>query len=190
VAGAAALVWGQCPGKTVQEIRQVLESTAQDLGPSGRDNKFGHGLVRADLAYNSYKDGGGNVDLSGTYFIRSTKFGTHIHFQNNGNLDMTQNQLSHEQIEIKTLGNDKYSLKSKTHDEMYLRVPGAGADVLAITQMFVGDQEQFYILRYSTGKYTIKSAYFGNYIRGKTGEDIVTQTCIGIEEQFDLIPIN
>jgi serine protease len=62
VAGVAALVWSQCPGKTAQEIRQVLESTAQDLGPLGRDNKFGHGLVRADLAYNNCKESGGNVD--------------------------------------------------------------------------------------------------------------------------------
>jgi hypothetical protein len=62
VAGVAALVWSQCPGKTAQEIRQVLESTAQDLGSSGRDIKFGNGLVRADLAYNSCKEGGGNDD--------------------------------------------------------------------------------------------------------------------------------
>ncbi len=83
-------------------------------------------------------------------------------------------------------------VKSKTHDEMYLRVPGAVVDVSAIAQTFVGDQEQFYISRDSTGKYTIKPAYFGNYIRGQGGEggDIVTQTYIGTEEQFDLIPIN
>merc|ERR1712165_296490 len=57
VAGVAALVWSRFPTKTAQEIRQALELTAQDLGSSGRDDIFGHGLVRADLAYNSLAGG-------------------------------------------------------------------------------------------------------------------------------------
>ena len=52
VAGVAALVWSHFPNKTARQIRQALESTAQDLGSAGRDDSFGHGLVRADLAYN------------------------------------------------------------------------------------------------------------------------------------------
>ncbi len=59
VAGVAALVWSHFPSKTAQEIRQALESTAQDLGSPGRDDSFGHGLVRADLAYNVLKGSGG-----------------------------------------------------------------------------------------------------------------------------------
>jgi len=51
VAGVAALVWSNFPNKSNEEIRQVLESSAEDLGVSGRDNQFGHGLVRADRAY-------------------------------------------------------------------------------------------------------------------------------------------
>lgn len=50
VAGVAALVWSAHTTKTNKEIRQALESSAQDLGAEGRDNTYGHGLVRADLA--------------------------------------------------------------------------------------------------------------------------------------------
>eukprot|EP00551_Chaetoceros_affinis_P003075 CAMPEP_0203635298 /NCGR_PEP_ID=MMETSP0088-20131115/2114_1 /ASSEMBLY_ACC=CAM_ASM_001087 /TAXON_ID=426623 /ORGANISM="Chaetoceros affinis, Strain CCMP159" /LENGTH=268 /DNA_ID=CAMNT_0050489137 /DNA_START=1 /DNA_END=807 /DNA_ORIENTATION=- len=51
VAGVAALLWSHFPEKSVQNIRQALEESAQDLGKSGRDDIFGHGLVRADSAY-------------------------------------------------------------------------------------------------------------------------------------------
>jgi len=59
VAGVAALVWSNFPNKSAQEIREALESSAQDLGSPGRDNKYGHGLVRADLAYNFLLSNGG-----------------------------------------------------------------------------------------------------------------------------------
>jgi len=57
VSGVAALVWSAHPTKTASEIRQALEASAQDLGSAGRDNTFGHGLVRADLAA-AYLDSG------------------------------------------------------------------------------------------------------------------------------------
>jgi thermitase len=50
VAGAAALVWGAHPDWTNDQVRQALESSAQDVGSSGTDVQTGHGLVRADLA--------------------------------------------------------------------------------------------------------------------------------------------
>lgn len=75
VAGVAALVWSHFPTKTAQEIRQALESSAQDLGSSGKDNQYGHGLVRADLAYASLNTGGtctdtpvGWYDSDGPYY--------------------------------------------------------------------------------------------------------------------------
>jgi len=36
--------------KTAQEIRAILEQSAEDLGDTGRDDSYGHGLVRADRA--------------------------------------------------------------------------------------------------------------------------------------------
>lgn len=50
VAGAAALVWAAHPDWTNDQVRQALESTAQDVGAAGKDAKTGFGLVRADLA--------------------------------------------------------------------------------------------------------------------------------------------
>lgn len=50
VAGVVALMFDAAPGATLEQIEQVLAATASDLGPSGRDDLHGHGLVRADLA--------------------------------------------------------------------------------------------------------------------------------------------
>jgi len=50
VSGVAALVWSLDTTRTAAEIRQALEASAQDLGVAGRDDSYGHGLVRADLA--------------------------------------------------------------------------------------------------------------------------------------------
>ena len=50
VAGVAALVWSLDTNKSAQEIRAILEQSAEDLGNEGRDNSYGHGLVRADRA--------------------------------------------------------------------------------------------------------------------------------------------
>jgi len=50
VSGVAALVWSHNPGWTNAQIRQALQQTAEDLGPAGRDNASGYGLVRARAA--------------------------------------------------------------------------------------------------------------------------------------------
>ena len=55
-AGSAALVIAagvsdsNSNGRINDEVRQTLDSTAQDLGDAGRDTKYGYGLVRPDLA--------------------------------------------------------------------------------------------------------------------------------------------
>jgi subtilisin family serine protease len=50
VAGAAGLVWSAYPRCTNAEIRAALQKSALDLGPRGRDNQYGWGLVRAKAA--------------------------------------------------------------------------------------------------------------------------------------------
>lgn len=45
VAGAVSLYRGLYPAATVDDIREALTSTSKDLGASGRDDKFGHGLL-------------------------------------------------------------------------------------------------------------------------------------------------
>ena len=51
VAGVAALVWSYYPTCTGSQIRTSLTKSALDLGPVGRDTKFGFGLVQARRAY-------------------------------------------------------------------------------------------------------------------------------------------
>lgn len=50
VAGTAALVLAANPSLTAGEVRKILQDTARDLGPAGRDSHYGFGLVRAKEA--------------------------------------------------------------------------------------------------------------------------------------------
>ncbi len=51
VSAVAALVWSYFPSCTGAQIRATLTKSAENLGPTGRDTKFGYGLVRARAAY-------------------------------------------------------------------------------------------------------------------------------------------
>ena len=53
VAGVAALVLGANPGLTNAQLRARLQNTAVDLGPPGRDDRYGYGLVNAFNAVNN-----------------------------------------------------------------------------------------------------------------------------------------
>jgi len=50
VSAVAALVWAKHPGCTAAQLRSSLDLSALDLGPAGRDTKFGFGLVQAQAA--------------------------------------------------------------------------------------------------------------------------------------------
>jgi thermitase len=50
VAGVAALVWSRHPEWTAKQVRQHLEKTAVDVGPAGKDNESGFGVVNAGAA--------------------------------------------------------------------------------------------------------------------------------------------
>ena len=47
VSGVAALLMARNPGATASQVQQAMENTALDLGPAGRDDQYGHGLVQA-----------------------------------------------------------------------------------------------------------------------------------------------
>jgi len=51
VAGIMALLQGAFPGLSVDELEQSLYDSARDLGMSGPDDVYGHGLVDAVAAY-------------------------------------------------------------------------------------------------------------------------------------------
>jgi subtilisin family serine protease len=50
VAGVAALVFGANPGASPYQVARQLLNTATDLGPGGRDDRTGHGLVNPEAA--------------------------------------------------------------------------------------------------------------------------------------------
>lgn len=50
VSGVAALVWSARPSLTADQVRQILQDSAKDLGTPGRDNTYGYGLVQAKAA--------------------------------------------------------------------------------------------------------------------------------------------
>lgn len=53
VAGLAALVWSFAPSLTNSQIRSIIETTADDLGPAGWDQEFGYGRINAWRALDS-----------------------------------------------------------------------------------------------------------------------------------------
>jgi serine protease len=65
VAGVAALVWSHNSGWSNAQIRDALQQSAEDLGPAGKDNFFGYGLVQACAALTALGgecgDGGGGT---------------------------------------------------------------------------------------------------------------------------------
>lgn len=50
VAGIAALILSEYPSMSVWRLREIIESTAHDLGSPGKDNMFGYGLADAYAA--------------------------------------------------------------------------------------------------------------------------------------------
>jgi serine protease len=51
VAGAISKIWAARPQCTNAQVRAAVEGTAKDLGPVGRDDDYGHGLVQVKAAY-------------------------------------------------------------------------------------------------------------------------------------------
>ena len=47
ISGVAALLFAYNPAATADQVRQAMQSTALDLGPVGRDDEYGYGLVQA-----------------------------------------------------------------------------------------------------------------------------------------------
>jgi len=50
VAGVAALIMSQSPGISPAAVERLIRNTALDLGPAGKDDSFGYGLLQARTA--------------------------------------------------------------------------------------------------------------------------------------------
>ena len=57
VSAVAALVWSYQTNCSATQVRNALNATAKNLGPAGRDTKFGWGLVQAVAAKNRLTNG-------------------------------------------------------------------------------------------------------------------------------------
>ena len=57
VAGVAALVWSHYTSCTSGEIRQAINKSAEDRGSAGRDNSYGHGIVKAKAMFDMLANG-------------------------------------------------------------------------------------------------------------------------------------
>lgn len=50
VSALAALLFEQDPSRTPAQVRALIERSADDLGPPGRDDRFGHGRINVERA--------------------------------------------------------------------------------------------------------------------------------------------
>ena len=56
VAGVVALLYARNPNLTFAQVKQIITSTADDVGPAGRDDQFGAGRVNAARAVAAVTD--------------------------------------------------------------------------------------------------------------------------------------
>ncbi|MBN2983337.1 S8 family serine peptidase [Cohnella algarum] len=66
VAALVSLVKAANPGLGVDEIAEIVRSTARDLGPAGKDNDFGYGQIDVDAAVHAASGGGNAGNGTGT----------------------------------------------------------------------------------------------------------------------------
>ena len=74
VAGVGALIWSLCPEKNGSEIREILCSSAEDLGEPGYDTIFGYGSVNDRTVYlleNLSLGGSSLLEKSGTSSVET-----------------------------------------------------------------------------------------------------------------------
>jgi serine protease len=64
VSGVAALVWSCFPALSNDNVRQLLDATAKDLGAAGRDSSYGYGLVQAKPAVQYLANHGVNLNCT------------------------------------------------------------------------------------------------------------------------------
>lgn len=106
VAGVAALVLQANPNLTEAQVKEILQSTAQDLGAKGFDNDFGFELVDAEaalrgvLATNFSIIGSPSICQTGTYILSGVPAGASVTWSVGNNLQIISQ--SNTQVQVST----------------------------------------------------------------------------------------
>ncbi len=95
VAGALALALSCDPTISHTQLRSLMQSTAEDLGSSGWDNIYGHGLMRIDSIVNAMNCGGGGGNNAPTASFGSTPSGLTVSFDGSASSDPDGDSLSY-----------------------------------------------------------------------------------------------
>lgn len=128
-----------------------------------------------------------------TYYIKSA-YGTYIYMNNKNKVKFMKHNKSYERITLRSmcryLNCDIYAIKSATHGERYLRVPGTGGGRTVGVQTYVGAYEMFYMETQSNGKVVFKSREHNNYLHAnKDKKKLDTSSVADAYAQFTLVPV-
>ena len=93
VVGMAALIKSANPGISQQEIRRRLQLFAKDLGPAGRDNDYGYGILRPERDPSVLPDQSNPLASAGGLYRGVV--GEPVEFSVHGTLDQDDNFLSY-----------------------------------------------------------------------------------------------
>lgn len=211
VSAAAALLLAKYPSLTTAQARLYLESTATDLGASGRDDSFGYGLVNPQLAL--MVAGGASITPAARVMTQSS-FNCTIRSQANdgyvaaelGYTGSMQNVLrarsaavgAWERFRCESLGNGAWAIRSRANGGYVaaeLGYTGSMQNVLRARSASVGAWERFNLtpVGASSTVFTLRSAAAGQftsaelgYAGGATGVARARASAAQLWEQFTL----
>ena len=137
-----------------------------------------------------------------TYYIKSAH-GYYIYMNNKNKVKLMKHNKSYERITLRSMCGgvywhdcDIYAIKSATHGERYLSVPGSGGGQKVGAQTHVRSYEKFYMETLSNGKVMFKSFKHKNYLhaneKDKSKLDTSKSSNKASEDnysQFTLIPV-
>lgn len=122
VAGVAALVLSLMPTATEQFVRDVLTTTARDLGPVGQDTIYGYGLVDAFEAVNIVRNdraivGKALTQTGETYYVSNLSSHLNVVWSATGNVTVVQNSPSTNQCTL--IVNSNSSTNATLYADIY-----------------------------------------------------------------------
>jgi len=130
-----------------------------------------------------------------TYYIESY-FGEYISMNNKNKVKLMEHKKSYERITLRSLCDyknnykcDFYAIKSATHGERYLRVPGAGTGQTIGAQTYVGDNEIFVMETHRNGKVRFWSKKYLYCLRAVPIEAKLETDSKDKYSEFTLIPV-